>query len=385
MLRTSDLDYELPESAIATVPAHPRDSARLMVIRRATGDVEHRTVADLPDVLRGGDLLVRNSTRVLPARFRGVRLDTGGKVEGLYLQDEPGADGAVRCRVLLKMRRHRAGAAIALESADGRESGLRMIVEAQAASRGGEGPAAEDVAEGGWIVRIQSDTGSAADWLARVGLTPLPPYILSARKKQEITVPDADDRGAYQTVFAAEPPAAAARPEHGSVAAPTAGLHFTPMLLSRLAERGVRTADVVLHVGLGTFKPVETEFIEQHPMHSEWCMVPGETAELIRAARASGGRVVAIGTTAARTLESFADLDTMAREGACSTRLLITPGYRWKHVDALLTNFHLPRSTLMAMVASLLPGGIEQLRALYSDAIARGYRFYSFGDAMLVA
>lgn len=383
MLQTTELDYELPESSIATVPASPRDSARLMVVHRATGAVDHLLIRDLPDLLAPTDLLVRNCTSVLPARFCGVRTDTGGKVEGLYLSDEPCITEGHRCRVLLKMRRHKPGAAIALTTPDGQPSGYRLVLEARAGASDSPAPD-ETPTDSGWIVRIESDTGDSARWLDAVGLTPLPPYIIAARKKLDLHIAEPEDRAAYQTVFAAEPVDAAARPEHGSVAAPTAGLHFTPELLARIAGRGVQTADVILHVGMGTFKPVETEFVEHHPMHTEWCMVPAESARRIREAKATGGRVIAIGTTAARTLESFTDPAEMERLSARSTRLLITPGYRWKTVDALLTNFHLPRSTLMAMVSALLPGGPAQLRSLYAEALQRGYRFYSFGDAMLV-
>ncbi len=380
MLRTSELDYDLPESAIATVPASPRDSAKLMVIERATGRVVHTHVRDLAGFVKPGDLLVRNSTAVLPARFRGFRTDSGGKVEGLFLSDEPGGSG-VRCRVLLKMRRHKPGAAITLCASSGEPSSTRLVLESRA---DGTSQTGDSSADAGWIVRVEDETGDPNRWLEHVGMTPLPPYILAARKRQAMDVADERDRVTYQTVFAREPEAAVARPEHGSVAAPTAGLHFTESLNRALVEQGVAIADVVLHVGLGTFKPVETEFVEQHPMHTEWCMVPRNAAKMVQDTRTRGGRVIAVGTTSARVLESFANVDDMLRREACSTNLLITPGYAWKHVDALMTNFHLPRSTLMAMVSALLPGGAGQLRELYAEALANGYRFYSFGDSMLV-
>ncbi len=393
-LRTADLDYDLPESAIATSPASPRDSARLLVVNRAASTIEHRHIRDLPSLLGPGDLIVRNSTRVLPARFRGVRTDTGGKVEGLYLGDAltEGSDGRPRWRVLLKMRRHTLGAVIVLNAADGGESGVRLILESRVQEAEASGATGGEPAEIGWIVRVESADADFSLSLSRVGLTPLPPYILAARKRLELTINDDVDRAAYQTVFAAEPPEAAERPEHGSVAAPTAGLHFTPDLLSRIAESGTTFADVILHVGLGTFKPVETEFVEDHPMHTEWCMVPPESAEKIGAVVGSRrpragdgkGRIIALGTTAARTLESFDNPADMLQRRATSTRLLITPGYTFRHVDALLTNFHLPCSTLMAMVAAMLPGGATQLRSIYAEALSRGYRFYSYGDAMLV-
>ena len=293
-------------------------------------------VRDLPALLRPGDLLVRNTTCVLPARFRGVRTDTGGKAEGLYLHDEaaPADDPAPCCRVLLKMRRHALGVRVALFDRTGADSGVSLELLHRAES--GEA----DADSGAWTVRVH---GPHADWLSRVGLTPLPPYILGARRRAGLAVEDERDRADYQTVFATEPVEARERPEHGSVAAPTAGLHFTPDLLGRVAAAGVALADVVLHVGLGTFKPVEAEFVEQHPMHAEWCTVPRQTADAIDAARAARGRIVGIGTTASRTLESFASTDDMRATGSRVTRLLITPGYRFRHLDALLTNFHLPR------------------------------------------
>jgi len=405
MLRTDELDYELPEELIATTPAEPRDSARLLVVSR--GDparLEHRVVRELPEVLRPRgagsgppDLLVTNSTRVLPARFRGVRVDTGGHVEGLYVG--PGA-GSSRWVVLLKMRRMKPDVLVRLFDRDGRRAGvsLRLIERAD----GHEG--------GAWVVTVESEDSepSSRGVLERIGLTPLPPYILAARRRAHLEVEEGRDRAAYQTVYATE---RGERPGFGSVAAPTAGLHFTPDLLARLEAAGVQRAEVTLDVGLGTFKPVETEFVEQHPMHAEWCGVPAETARAIERARsASDGlragapatfgpladargssRIIAVGTTAARPLESFESPEEMLRVGSKETRLLITPGCRFRHVDALLTNFHLPRSTLMAMVAALLApvggdplAGVARLRGIYAAAVQERYRFYSYGDAMLI-
>ncbi|MGH7133707.1 MAG: S-adenosylmethionine:tRNA ribosyltransferase-isomerase, partial [Phycisphaerales bacterium] len=211
--------------------------------------------------------------------------------------------------------------------------------------------------------------------------TPLPPYIRAARKRHGVEVDDAVDRAAYQTVYARGDELSA-----GSVAAPTAGLHFTPDLLAMLSAKGVDRAEVVLHVGTGTFKPVDTEFVEQHPMHAEWCTAPAATTAAMARARFSGGRVFAVGTTSARTLESFTQAELTPNADASHwTRILITPGYQWRHIDGLMTNFHLPRSTLLAMVAALLPGGAAQLLDVYREAIVKGYRFYSYGDAMLVA
>lgn len=363
MLRTSDLDYHLPPEAIATRPAQPRDSARLMVVRRA-GDrpPEHRVVSDLPEILRRGDLLVLNTTRVLPARLEGERHDTHGHVEGLFLGPAPAAPGGARWVVLLRGKRLRPGVELVLGAPEpARPTRTVRLVE----------PVADQA--GGWVVEVLSADGMGEpDALDQVGRTPLPPYILKARRHAGLGVADSADRVWYQTVFADEP---------GSVAAPTAGLHFTPELLTALETRGVARAGVVLHVGTGTFRPVETEFVEQHPMHGEFCRVPEDTVGAVAQARARAGRVVAVGTTSARVLESFAS------SGAAheyETRLLITPGYPWRVVDGLLTNFHLPRSTLLAMVAALFPGGIEYVKTLYQEAIGRGYRFYSYGDAMLI-
>ncbi|MCC6285862.1 MAG: tRNA preQ1(34) S-adenosylmethionine ribosyltransferase-isomerase QueA [Phycisphaerales bacterium] len=347
MLRTDELDYDLPPEAIATRPASPRDSARLMVVRGAR-DPEHARVCDLAELLRAGDVLVFNRSRVLPARFEGVRADTGGRVEGLYLRD---GREAGTWEVMLKARRFKVGMRVRLDHAE-----LELIARADADE------------PGAWVVRTH---GGAVEVLARAGLTPLPPYIRSARVRRGESVPDADDRAWYQTVYAREA---------GSVAAPTAGLHFTPALLEALDAAGIGRATVVLHVGSGTFKGVETPTVDEHPMHAERCAMDDACRATIEAARQRGGRVFAVGTTSARTLESLWERDTREAE----TRLLITPGYRWRVVDGLLTNFHLPRSTLMAMVGALLPGGVARLRALYGQAIGAGYRFYSYGDAMLV-
>lgn len=376
MLRTDDLDYDLPRHLIATHPVSPRDAARLMVLRRSEpGRIEHRAVRDLPELLRSGDRLVFNTTRVLPARFRGRREDTGGGVEGLYLHTRD--DGLWTC--MIKSRRHRAGATIRLLFGGAPSEFALEMVEPDA-----EHP-------GAWALRILSDSDEAADpptVLERVGLTPLPPYILAARRAAADPGDDRADRDEYQTVFADTSRAA-------SVAAPTAGLHFTPELLARLSSSGVGRSDVVLHVGAGTFKPVETETVEEHPIHSEWCAMPADTAAAIRATRGEGGHVVAVGTTTVRTLESYAR-QTGPLPPHLSTRLLITPGDEFAACDAMLTNFHLPRSTLMALVGAFLqmhdepsddrgvPAGVRRLVRAYEIAIAENYRFYSFGDAMLI-
>jgi S-adenosylmethionine:tRNA ribosyltransferase-isomerase len=392
MLRTEDLDYPLPEELIATTPAEPRDSARLLVVSRSDPKrLEHRTVRELPEILSrspiGADLMVVNATRVLPARFMGVRSDTGGKAEGLYVENAPGPSGvdAPEWIVLLKMRRMKPGVVVKLLSRDGTESGLQLTL----IDRAGEDGAA-------WRVTVSPESNPIAPGtrapglLERIGLTPIPPYIRAARRDAHLEVADDRDRATYQTVYAND---RGERAGCGSVAAPTAGLHFTPELLTRLANAGVARAEVTLDVGLGTFKSVETEYVEQHPMHAEWCSVPEETAKAITRLRDAGpsGRIIAIGTTAARTLESFASPEEMLSVGSKETRLLITPGYAFKHVDVLMTNFHLPKSTLMAMVAAMLvaPGSnpghaIERLRSIYAEAVRERYRFYSYGDAMLI-
>lgn len=384
MLPTAALEYDLPPGAIATHPVEPRDAARLLVVRRDTpGRFEHRTVRDLPGLLDPGDRMVFNTTRVLPARFRGIREDTGGKVEGLYLEDDP-QDGAGSglWLAMLKSRRHKPGAVVRLLAGEARSPYALEMLE----------PVADP--PGAWRVRLLAPGGdpppAAPTVLESVGLTPLPPYILSARRAEHDPGDDRADREQYQTVFAEAAQA-------GSVAAPTAGLHFTPGLLANLAARGVARSDVVLHVGAGTFKPVETETVEDHPIHAEWCSMPQDAIAEIARTRRAGRRVVAAGTTSVRAIESFAPLVALGKTpDHLSTRLLITPGRPFAWTDALLTNFHLPRSTLMALVAAALqapdepplpdgtPPGVERLKAAYREAIAMGYRFYSFGDAMLI-
>lgn len=373
LLRTSELEYDLPESAIATIPAEPRDAARLMrVARRGDARPEHASVRDLPRYLRTGDLLVLNTTRVLPARLRGVRADTGGKVGGLFLRAASGQDaspGERRWIVLLQGKRLRPGGLVELFATDNAPAAADLRLVSHASTE-----------EGAWVVQVLLPDETDDQTLARVGLTPLPPYILAARKHGDIVVSDAYDRDRYQTIYARE---------RGSVAAPTAGLHLTPAVLAALDTLGVRRAGVVLHVGMGTFKPVETECVEDHPIHSEWCSMSVETRDAILATRRAGGRVICVGTTAARTVESFAKLHQAAAGGAdvplgVDTRLLITPGYTWRWTDGLLTNFHLPRSTLLAMCGAMLEGGVGRLKALYAEALAGGYRFFSYGDAMLM-
>ncbi|MCG3122555.1 MAG: S-adenosylmethionine:tRNA ribosyltransferase-isomerase [Phycisphaerales bacterium] len=366
MLRTADLEYHLPPELIATQAVEPRDAARLMVVSRSGAETLHRTVRDLPDLLTPGDLLVFNSTRVLPARLHGRRVGTGGRVGGLFLS-EPAA-GEWTC--LLKGGHLRPGVEIELLDAAERPAVTLVLLHR------------DEDEPGAWRVRVQGDQRSCSDLLEQLGQTPLPPYILGARASQGVRVDDLVDRARYQTVFAHD---AAEVPGQGSVAAPTAGLHFTPELLGALTARGIHRAEVVLHVGTGTFKPVETEYVEQHPMHAEWCSMPAETIAAIRRAANEGRRVIPVGTTSARTIEAHADaIASVSAAPAIATRLLITPGYQWRCCTGLMTNFHLPRSTLLAMLASMFPEGIHRAKALYADAIERRYRFYSYGDAMLV-
>lgn len=401
VLKTSDLDYHLPPELIATRAAEPRDSARLLVVSRSDpARLDHLHVRDLPGLLRPGDAIIVNTSRVIPARFAGVRRDTGGRVDGLYIGPGavcgPAADGAIDAaggapwRVMLKARRLREGVRVDVHDLSGAGDGGAAGVSLRLIERSDE-----PGEEGAWIVQADGPGvrpgDTAVSVLERIGAAPLPPYIRSARKRAAGQDEASDDRTRYQTVYARAD-------QEGSVAAPTAGLHFTPALLEALHASGVERADVVLHVGVGTFKPVEAEYVEAHPMHAEWCEVSAATIDLIGRSRARGGRIFAVGTTAARTLESLTDEELGAgRDVAKWTRILITPGYRFRVVDGLMTNFHLPRSTLMAMVGALLNAssgdeegegrasdGVARLKAIYAEAVRAAYRFYSFGDAMLV-
>ncbi|MDI6869970.1 MAG: tRNA preQ1(34) S-adenosylmethionine ribosyltransferase-isomerase QueA [Bacillota bacterium] len=346
-MKVADFDYHLPPELIAQAPAEPRDASRLLVVERATGELRHRRFREIGEFLHPGDLLVLNDTRVIRARLFGRKEPSGGKVEVFLLRRLPG--GEERWEVLVRPgKRVRPGAALAFG-----EGELRGLVT-------GEG------AEGKREIAFTSGDGHPAGWLERLGEVPLPPYI---------TQPLADGER-YQTVYARR---------EGSVAAPTAGLHFTPELLKKLAARGVRQAWLTLHVGLGTFRPVQTETVEEHVMHSEYYELPAETASAVNAARRQGNRVVAVGTTACRTLETAARAAGEGGEleaGEGWTDLFIYPGYRFRVVDLLLTNFHLPRSTLLLLVCAF--AGRELVFRAYAEAIRERYRFYSFGDAMLI-
>ncbi len=345
------LDYPFDERHVATEPASPRDAARLMVIDRARGTVEHAAVRDLGRWLGAGDALVVNRSSVLRARLRTA--DT----EGLLLEPLPGGEWRM---LLRRSKRHRAGDVLPLVSPRGATTGDAIELLARDAEA--------------WRVRLVGGGpgGGADEVIERSGWTPLPPYILKAREHRHEPGDDDQDRAEYETVYAD----AAAR---GSVAAPTAGLHFTDALLADLAARGVRRESVTLHVGAGTFRPVDAATLAAHQMHSERFEVPAATMALL--AERPRPRIVAIGTTSVRALESIPDGGPPAG-WAGTTSILIAPGHRFRHVDAMLTNFHLPRSTLLALVGAFV--GLERLKDLYALAQREGYRFYSFGDAMLI-
>ena len=355
-VRLSDFDFHLPEERIALRPAEPRESARLLLVRPGA-DLQDRTVADLPDLLEPGDVLVFNDTRVIPARLNGERERDGSVVPvEATLHRRLGPD---RWAAFMKPgKRLREGDRVRFGAAADRAceaAGLDATVIAKGES--GEVTLAFDL------------SGAPLDEaVAAHGLMPLPPYIAAKRAQDE------RDRTDYQTVFARE---------DGSVAAPTAGLHFTPELLARLRERGVEHRFVTLHVGAGTFLPVKTDVVAEHRMHPEYGEVSADTAAALNAARAAGRRIVCVGTTSLRLIESATGEDGVVRPFADETAIFITPGYRFRAADALVTNFHLPKSTLFMLVSAF--AGLETMRAAYAHAIGRGYRFYSYGDACLIA
>jgi len=354
-VKVSEFDYELPSERIAQRPAAPRDSARLLVHRSAADQTQHVHVRDLPSVLAPGDLLMVNETRVRAARLVGRRASSGA-VEITLLER---LDARRWSALVRPAGRLRSGERIELE--DG--AFTAELIERARASDGALEPE--------WLLALEARAGAEIEAaLERAGRMPLPPYI---RRESQDELARATDRGDYQTVFARE---------LGAVAAPTAGLHFTPELLERLAERGVERAALTLHVGAGTFKPVSAEDTEQHVMHQEQFDLPAPAVEAWQRCRARGGRVVAVGTTSVRVLESCATAQGLLEPRSGSTRLFLVPGARFHAVDALLTNFHLPRSTLLMLVAAF--AGRERILRLYREAIAIGYRFYSYGDAMLL-
>jgi S-adenosylmethionine:tRNA ribosyltransferase-isomerase len=351
-MKTEQLDYELPAGLIAQQPAADRTDSRLLVVDRARGTFVDSVFRDLDHFLRPSDCLVLNDTRVLAARFLAKR-QTGGRLEGLFLAEpRPGTWEAM----IKGSGRLKPGEQITLLTRDGQPYGTAQVLERQSDAR--------------ILLSIGSADGPAV--LDRIGLAPLPPYI----KRHGGPGPADLDRVRYQTVYARSP---------GAVAAPTAGLHFTTDLLDQLLRQGIELNYLTLHVGTGTFKPVTSESLEDHPIHAEQVTLSGQTAAAVNRAKASGRRVVAVGTTSTRALESAAvqtDIGWEVRQLEGKTQLFITPGYRFKVVDCLITNFHLPRSTLLALVAAL--AGLDLIMAAYRHAVDQQYRFYSYGDAMLI-
>lgn len=342
-MQTSEFSYELPGELIAFKAAEPRDSARMLVVDRSRGTLSHRHVRDLPEYLKPGDALARNNSRVVPAHLNGRRRATGGGWSGLFLR----AIDSEHWEILAKTRgRPKIGEWLDVHG------GLGLCLTARTMS-------------GSLIVRPDQQE-DAFQLLDRFGLTPLPPYIGMGRLS-------AEDAARYQTVFAKIP---------GSVAAPTAGLHFTEPLFATIAGQGVSIVDLTLHVGVGTFRPIESERIEEHALHCERAELDVYAARQLNATRAGGGRVVAVGTTSARTLETAVRDDGVFEAFLGETSIYLTPGHAFRGVDALVTNFHLPRSTLLVLVSAF--AGIELIRSAYQAAIQERYRFFSYGDAMLI-
>jgi len=342
-VKVSEFDYGLPKELIAKFPAEPRDSSRLLVLDRRTGKLEHRIFREIVNYLEEGDLLVINDTKVIPARLFG-NLETGAKVELLLTrQIEPNL-WEVMARPARKLKK-----------------GKRIVFDGELSAK-----VIDYAGEGKRIVEFQLlGDKSFMEKLEEIGHVPLPPYI--EREERE------EDREKYQTVFARR---------EGAVAAPTAGLHFTDELIKKLKEKGIIIKPVTLHVGPGTFKPVKVENVEEHRMDYETYFIPEETAEAIRKVKERGKRVVAVGTTVVRTLESASDEKGNVKPGEGTTNLFIYPGYKFKVIDALITNFHLPKSTLLMLVSAF--AGKERVLNAYREAVKMGYRFYSYGDAMLI-
>ena len=341
-MKTSDFYYDLPQELIAQTPIEKRDTSRLMTLDRATGEVGHHHFYELPGFLRPGDCLILNDSRVLPARLLGQRLPGGGACEVLLLTDK--GDKTWECLVR-PGRKMRTGAKLSFGNG---ELTAEVVGEIEGGNR---------------LVRFDYG-GIFLEVLEHLGKMPLPPYI-----KEEL-----QDKERYQTVYSKV---------LGSAAAPTAGLHFTPELLEKIAAKGVGIGYVTLHVGLGTFRPVKEEEITDHEMHSEFCTISPETAELINRTKESGGRVICVGTTSCRTLESWAAEDGHMEPISGWTNIYIYPGYRFKVMDGLVTNFHLPESTLIMLVSAF--AGREHVLAAYEEAVKERYRFFSFGDAMFIS
>jgi S-adenosylmethionine:tRNA ribosyltransferase-isomerase len=347
MSELDEYDYHLPRELIAQEPLARRVDARLLIVSRKQNSLTHWHVRDLPEILQRGDCLVLNDTRVVPARLIGFRDKTGGRWEGLYLETGPEGFWHLLCKTRGRVAE---GEKITLRNADGRDD-IRLQLVAR-------------LPDGGWACRPESDEETFS-LLERVGRVPLPPYIRKGEMRPE-------DRQSYQTVFAATP---------GAVAAPTAGLHFTARLLERLQSAGVTLCRLTLHVGAGTFRPIKSDVLAEHPMHYEWGRITVETVAQIEACRGGGGRVVAVGTTVLRLLETAAAGGTL-QPFTGRTNLFIRPPYQFRAIDALLTNFHLPRTTLLILARTF--GGDELIRRAYQEAIREEYRFYSYGDAMLI-
>ncbi len=341
-MKTSDFNYELPEELIAQTPVEPRDHSRLLVYHRKDGSVDHRHFYDIVDYLHPEDALVINETKVIPARLLGVKEETGVPVEVLLLRRHTASEWEALVR---PGRRLKPGTRCSF--GDGL---LRCEILGNVEETGGR------------IVRFSWE-GVFEELLDRLGEMPLPPYI---HEKLE-------DGSRYQTVYAKQ---------EGSAAAPTAGLHFTPELLEKIRQKGVTTVPVLLHVGLGTFRPVKEEDVDRHVMHSEFCQVTPEAAETLNGIRRAGGRIVCVGTTSVRTLETMADEAGVIHPGARETAIFIKPGVALKATDALITNFHLPQSTLLMLVSAMM--GREEALRVYREAVKERYRFFSFGDAMFI-
>jgi len=340
-MKTSDFYYDLPEALIAQTPIEQRDASRLMTLDRETGAVEHHHFYELPEFLHPGDCLILNDSRVLPARLLGQRVPGGGACEVLLLIDR----GEKTWECLVRPgRKMRTGARLSFGNG---ELMAEIVGEMESGNR---------------LVRFEYE-GIFLEVLERLGKMPLPPYI-----KEELR-----DRERYQTVYSKNV---------GSAAAPTAGLHFTPELLEKISAMGVGVGYVTLHVGLGTFRPVKEDDILDHEMHSEYCVIPRETADLINRTKQNGGRCICVGTTSCRTLESWAEEDGTMKSKAGWTNIYIYPGYRFKVMDGLVTNFHLPESTLIMLISAF--AGRENVLAAYEEAVRERYRFFSFGDAMFL-
>lgn len=342
LLKTHDFYYDLPEELIAQTPLERRDASRLMTLDRKTGEVTHRHFYDLLELLQPGDCLVMNNSRVLPARLLGHRVPTGGAVEVLLLKDQ--GNGIWECLTKPGRKTH-TGTELSFGDGD-----LTATVVGE-----------RD--DGNKLVQFHYE-GIFLEVLERLGKMPLPPYI-----KEEL-----QDGERYQTVYSKI---------NGSAAAPTAGLHFTQELLDKLAAKGVKEAYITLHVGLGTFRPVKAAEITEHHMHSEFCMISRETADIINETKRAGGRIVCVGTTSCRTLESLADENGYFHEASAWTDIFIYPGYKFKAMDALITNFHLPESTLVMLVSAFADR--EKILNAYNIAVQERYRFFSFGDAMFIS